>query len=187
MVPLLTLGIPGDGVTAIILGGLMLHGLQPGPKLFVNQPNFVIGVFTCMLIATFMMLAIQLIGIKFFIKILEMPNNYLTAGLILISSIGSFAVRNNFYDVGTTLAFGVLAYFFTKAKYPMSPFVLGLVPGGLFENEIRVALRVNGNDWTIFFTRPISCVTIITAAGFFIYSLFRPRLGKFFRPLKKIT
>jgi putative tricarboxylic transport membrane protein len=176
MVPLLTLGIPGDGVTAIILGGLMLHGVQPGPKLFATQPAFVIGVFTCMFIATIMMFLIQLVGIKFFIKILAMPNNYLTAGLIIISALGSFAVRNNFYDVGTTLVFGILAYFFTKAKYPISPFVLGMVLGGLFENEIRVALRVSGNDWHVFFTRPIACTAIVIAVSFFIYSLARQQI-----------
>jgi putative tricarboxylic transport membrane protein len=185
MVPMLTLGIPGDGVTAIILGGLMLHGLQPGPKLFAAQPVFVIGVFTCMLASTVMMLLIQLIGITFFIKILAMPNNYLTAGLILISLLGSFAVRNNYFDVGATLIFGIFAYFFNKAKYPISPFVLGMVLGGLFENEIRVALRVNNNNWRVFFTRPIACVTIIIAVAFFLYSMVKPQLGKYFKNKKK--
>jgi len=183
MVPLLTLGIPGDGVSAIILGGLMLHGVQPGPKLFINQPEFVIGIFTCMFIATVMMLLIQLVGIKFFIKILAMPNNYLTAGLVIISMLGSFAVRNNFYDVGTTIVFGIFAYFFTCAKYPISPFVLGLVLGGLFENEIRVALRVNGNNWHVFFTRPISCITILIAVAFLLYSFTKPQTDKYLKSL----
>jgi putative tricarboxylic transport membrane protein len=181
LVPLLTLGIPGDGVTAIILGGIMLHGVQPGAKLFTEQPQFIIGIFTCMLIATIMMFLIQLVGIKFFIKILDMPSNYMTAGLVVIAFIGSFAIRNNFFDIGTMLLFGSFAYFLVKGKYPMPPFVLGMVLGRLFENEIRITLRVSSNNWSVFFTRPIACFIIILSISFFLYSLLKQHIVEYHR------
>ena len=178
MVPLLTLGIPGDSVTAVILGGLMLHGVRPGPKLFVETPDFVIGVFTAMLLATIMMLFIQFVGIKYFIKILSLPNNYLVASLLVIMMIGSFTVKYNFFDIILALVFGTVGYFLTKAEYPMAPLVLGLVLGALFEREMRTAMRMRWNDWTIFFTRPASCAIIILSVVIVIYGLLKPYLSK---------
>ena len=184
LVPLLTLGIPGDSVTAIMLGGLMIHGVQPGPRLFGEQPDFVIGIFTCMLIATIMMLLIQLVGIQFFVKALSLPNSYLVAGLIVIATIGAFSINRNFFDVGIMLVLGSLAYFLVKAKYPIPPLVLGLVLGELLESETRTALRMHSNDWMIFFKRPVPCVLIIISVLIFVCTLYKPAIDKF---IKKVT
>jgi len=175
LVPLLTLGIPGDSVTAILLGGLMIHGVQPGPRLFSEQPDFIIGIFTCMLIATIMMLLIQIVGIKFFIKVLSLPQSYLVAGIMCISLIGTFAVHSNFFDVGIMLVIGSFGYFLIKAKYPIPPLILGFVLGELLERETRTALILFNYDWTGFFMRPVPCVLIILSIWFFVYALYKPR------------
>ncbi len=171
-VPLFTLGIPGDSVTAVLLGGLMIQGLQPGPKLYTENPSFVIGAFTTIFIATVFMVVIQLGAIKFFVRLLDVPNCYLVSGIIPISLIGAFALRNNYMDVVLMLGIGILAYFLRRGKFPVAPCVLGIVLGTMFEREMRIAIRMSSGDWSTFFTRPVSCVIIIAAVLFFCYSMF---------------
>ncbi len=178
LVPLLTLGIPGDGGTSIILGGFILHGIQPGVRLFTEQFDLVLGIFTSIMIATMLMTAVQAFGIKFFVKLLSLPIHYLAAALIIIMGVGTFTVHNNFFDFVLAIIFGALGYFLTKADYPLVPLILGLVLGSLFETEMRTALRVARNDWTVFFTRPISCGIIILAVLFLTYSIVRPYIQR---------
>jgi putative tricarboxylic transport membrane protein len=171
IVPLLTLGIPGDSVTAILLGGLMIHGLQPGPRLYLEHPDFIVGVFTIFFVATVFMVLIQMGAIRFFIKILSVPNCYLIAGIVPVSVIGAFALGNNFFDVLVMLVIGTIAYFLGRARFPVAPCVLGLVLGSMFERELRTSLRFSHGDWSIFFTRPVPCILVILAAIFFSVSL----------------
>ncbi|HHV64990.1 MAG TPA: C4-dicarboxylate ABC transporter permease [Peptococcaceae bacterium] len=163
LVPLMTLGIPGDSVTAVLLGGLLIHGLTPGPALFVEHYDIVIGIFTTLLVATIMMVLLQLVGIKLFVRILSVPVNYLSAGLVILSIVGSYALRSNIFDVGLTIALGILGYFMARADYPVAPVVLGLVLGGMFEREVRLALRLSDGSLSIFFTRPVACVIVLIA------------------------
>ena len=178
MVPLLTLGIPGDGVTAILLGGLMIHDITPGAKLYATNYDFVVGIFTCMLVCTIMFALIQMVGIKFFIKILSVPNNFLVAGICVLMAIGAFAARNMPFDVGLAIACGVLAYFMGRAKYPVAPAVMGLVLGGTFEKEIRTALSVARYDVSVFFTNPVTCVLILIGVGFATWTVVRNAKAK---------
>ncbi len=163
LIPMLTLGIPGDSVTAVLLGGLMIHGLKPGPALFLESPDVVVGIFTTLFIATVVMVLIQMVGIKLFIKVLNIPVHYLTAALVILSLVGSYALRNNFFDVILTLVLGMLGFFMAKAKFPMAPTVLGLVLGAMFEGEIRRSLKMSAGAVSIFFTRPVSCIIILIA------------------------
>ncbi len=164
MIPMLTLGIPGDPVTAILLGGLTIHGLRAGPALFSEHFDVVVGMFTTLLIATIFMMLVQTFGIKVFCKILGVPVNYLAPILGVLSLIGCYAIRNNSFDIVICLILGVLAYYMTRGGYNLSSAVLGLVLGGMFETELRLALRATSNNWAIFVTRPISL-------GFFLISL----------------
>ncbi len=166
MVPLLTLGIPGDGVTAILLGGLMIHDIQPGPQLYTSNYNLIIGIFTCMLVCTLMMVAIQMIGIKFFIRILSVPNNFLVTGITVMAVIGSFALRNNTFDIWICLVLGTFGYLMGRAQFPIAPAVLGLVLGSMFEKETRTALTLSHYDWLVFLKRPVPCILIIVAVSF---------------------
>lgn len=163
MIPLLTLGIPGDSVTAMMLGGLILHGLQPGPLLFQNSPDVVVGIFTTILIGTLFMVLLQMFGIRLFIRILSVPVNFLSAMLVVLSLVGSFALNNNFFDVIVAVVLGLVGFVMTKADFPMAPAVLGLVLGGKFETEFRRSLQVSRNSLSIFWTHPIALAFFIAA------------------------
>ncbi len=173
LVPMLTLGIPGDSVTAVLLGGLMIHGLRPGPALFSDTPDIVVGIFTTILVATIAMVLIQMVGIKLFVRILNIPVHYLSGILVVLSLVGSFALRSNFFDVLLTLGIGLFGYFFVKAGFPSAPVVLGLVLGSMFEGEIRRALRLSSGNPSIFFTRPISCVILLMGGGVIVSQVIK--------------
>jgi putative tricarboxylic transport membrane protein len=160
LVPLLTLGIPGDSVTAVLLGGLMLHGLQPGPQLFSKSPDIIMGIFTTLLVANVFMYLIQLVGIKFFVRVLKIPNYYLAPMLVILSVVGSYALRNSLFDVWITVLLGLMGYIMLRGGFPMAPTVLGLVLGPMLESEIRRSLILSAGDWSIFFVRPISVLFI---------------------------
>lgn len=171
LVPLLTLGIPGDSITAVMLGGLMLHGVTPGPKIFVEHAEVVYGIFVCVLLATIMMVAVQCVGIKAFVQVLRVSPAYLSPILAVLSLIGAFALRKNFFDVLIALILGIIGYFMTKAEFPMAPAVLGLVLGSIFEGEFRRAMSVTQGDITSFFTRPVSCAILIISALVLVVNL----------------
>ena len=175
MVPLLTLGIPGDAVTAVLLGGLMIHDLRPGAILFNEHMDVVISMFTTMFIATILMVLIQMVGIKLFVKVLNVPSNYLNAALVILSLVGSYALNNNLFDVGITIALGLLGYVMTRGGFAMAPTVLGLVLGTMFEQEVRIALRSSHNNWSIFLTKPVSCVFVVLSVIFLVSSVLTAR------------
>ncbi len=160
LVPLLTLGIPGDSVTAVLLGGLMIHGLQPGPQLFSKSPDIIMGIFTTLLIANIFMWVIQLVGIKFFVRILRVPTYFLAPMLVILAVVGSYALRNSLFDVWLTILLGLFGYLMLRGGFPMAPTVLGLVLGPMLESEIRRTLILSAGDWSVFFVRPISAVFI---------------------------
>jgi len=164
LVPMLTLGIPGDSVTAVLMGGLMIHNLNPGPSLFADNYGFVVGVFTSMLLGAIFMILINTIGIKFFVKIISAPNSFLVGGIVIVSVIGSFALHNNMFDIFVMLAIGTISYFLSKAKYPLAPAVLGFVLGTMFESELRRSIRLSGNNLGVFLTRPIAMAFVILAS-----------------------
>jgi putative tricarboxylic transport membrane protein len=175
LIPLLTLGIPGDSVTAMMLGGLILHGLQPGPLLFAEQPGVIIGLFTTLLVGTIFMVLLQMFGIQLFIKVLSVPTNFLNAILVVLSLVGSYALNNNFFDVIVALVLGMLGFIMTKADFPMAPAVLGLVLGGRFESEFRRALQISNNSLMVFWHRPIAMGLILAAVVMMVMSVVMHR------------
>ena len=161
LIPMLTLGIPGDSVTAVMMGGLVIHGMRPGPALFTDYGDVMTQIFTTVLIATILMVAIQCVGIKLFVRVLNVPINYLNAALVILSLVGSYALRGNYFDVLLTLGIGFAGYLLIKGGFPTAPIVLGLVLGSMFEGETRRALKLSGGSMSIFFTRPVACVLSI--------------------------
>lgn len=164
MIPLLTLGVPGDAVTAILLGALTLQGLQPGPLLFKNNGDIVYTIFMGLLVANFVMLIIGLSGIKFFVKIVSLPDYILTPAVFILSVVGSYAMNNSFFDVIVMLAFGLLGYIMQKIDIPASPIVLALILGPMAESNLRRALVLSEGNWSIFITSPISLVFLVFSA-----------------------
>lgn len=161
MIPLLTLGIPGDGVTAMLLGGFILHGIQPGPLIFQNNANVVYGVFAAMIIATLVMLVLEFVGIRAFVRILEVPKNILLPMIIILCSVGAFALNNRAFDIWAVILFGVVGYFMDKFKYPLPPFILGFVLHETFEINLRRGLQYSQGNILDIFAQPIATIFII--------------------------
>jgi putative tricarboxylic transport membrane protein len=165
MVPLMTLGIPGDMGTAILLGGLMVHGLTPGPLLFVEETALVYGIFVSMAIASFIMLAFQFYGIRLFINVLKVPKYILMPIIFTMCVVGAFALNNRIFDTFVVIFFGMVGYCFIKFKIPVGPFIMGFILGPMAETFFRRALMLSQGDYTPFVTRPVTAtflaVTII--------------------------
>lgn len=158
LIPLLTLGIPGDPITAIMLGAFLVHGLIPGPMLFVESGPFVYAIFATMLVTYFLVLAYGYFGAYPFASILKVREAILVPIILVISFIGAYAVNSSLFDVGLALIFGVVGYFFTKFEFPLPPIVMGLILGPIAEEGLRQSLMVSDGSWTIFMTKPISAV-----------------------------
>jgi putative tricarboxylic transport membrane protein len=121
MIPMFTLGIPGEAATAVMLGGLMLLGLQPGPLLFKENPQVIYTVFASTITSNLLILVLGLIGARFFAKVLQLPMKLITTLIFVLAIIGSYAMRNNVFDVGVTIIAGFLGYILVKADYPVPP------------------------------------------------------------------
>ena len=158
MVPLLTLGIPGDTTTAMLLGALTLHGLTPGPLLFQNQADVVYGIFAAMLIASVVMLFMEFFGLRVFVKLLSIPKYILLPCVFVLCVIGAYALKNNMSQVIACLIFGALGYAFKKLEVPTTPFILGFILGPLAEVNYRRGMIRTKDGFIIFLTSPISAV-----------------------------
>lgn len=173
LIPLLTLGIPGDTVTAMILGGLTLHGITPGPLLFQNSGTLVYGIFAAFLIATVAMLVIEFGGIRLFIKVLKVPKYILLPAVLLLCIVGTYGTNHNMFDVWTALIFGVIGYFMMKHKFPQAPLILGFVLGPTIEDNLIRGLMYSNNDFTAFFTSPISGAFLVFTIGMVIWTAYK--------------
>lgn len=163
MVPLLTLGIPGSGTTAVLLGALLIHGLKPGPLLFQNNPDFVWGVIASMYIGNVMLLILNLPLVGMWASLLRVPYKILMPLIVTISAVGVFATDNNIFDMWVMFGFGIVGYLMRKLRFPAAPAVLGLVLGPMVERSLRQSLTISHGDLSIFLTRPISAILITIA------------------------
>lgn len=161
LIPLLTLGIPGDTVTAMILGGLTLHGIAPGPLLFKNSGKLVYGIFAAFLIATLVMLIVEYGGIRLFIKVLAVPKYILLPAVLILCIVGTYGTNHNMFDVWTALLFGVIGYFMMRYKFPQAPMILGFVLGTVVEENLIRGLMYSNNNFFAFFKSPIAAVFMI--------------------------
>ena len=158
MIPLLSLGVPGDAVTAVLLGAFIIQGLQPGPMLYKEHIDIVYQIFASMMLAQFVMLFIGMAGIRLFSKVILVDRAILTPAIFVLSMVGAFAMRSNIFDVYTTLAFGILGYVMMRYDYPLSPILLALILGPMAEANLRRAMVISSGDPSILFSRPIAVV-----------------------------
>ena len=163
MIPLLTLGIPGDAVTAILLGGFMIHGIQPGPMLFLTQGELVYTIFAALLLSAVMMLILEFFGLRIFIRLLAVPKHILLPIILVLCAVGAFGLASRIFDIWTILGFGVLGYAFVKAGIPAAPFIIGFVLGPMAETNFRRGMQLSDGDPLGFFTNPISGVFLSIA------------------------
>ena len=169
MLPMLTLGIPGSPTTAILLGGMVIWGLTPGPRLFVDQTEFVWGLIGSFYVSNGFALIINLCFIPLFIWMLRMPFTVLAPLIFVLSVVGGYAATKDMHDVWLMLAFGFGAYFLRKLDYPLAPAVLAIVLGPIAEPTLRQSLLLSSGDMSIFFTRPIAGpITVIALIMIFL-------------------
>ncbi|MEW9670529.1 tripartite tricarboxylate transporter permease [Ammoniphilus sp. 3BR4] len=161
MIPLLTLGIPGSGTTAILMGALIMYNIQPGPLFFTDHPQVAWGLLASMFVGNIMLLALNMPLVKVFAKIIEAPVKYLLPIIIAISIFGVYAVQFTTFDLMLLIACGVTGYYLTKNDFPVAPLVLGLVLGPMIENNLRRALTGSNGDFMIFLTQPVSLILLI--------------------------
>ena len=163
MVPMLTLGIPGSATTAIMLGGLMMWGLRPGPMLFEKNPEFVWGLIASQYIANVLLLILSTLFIPLFVRAVRIPYSILMPLIVVFCITGAYSLKNNVWDVGQMLVFGVIGYFMKKLGYSPAALVLALVLGPLAERALRQSLIISDAGVGIFFMRPISGVLMALA------------------------
>lgn len=173
MIPLLTLGIPGDAVTAILLGGLMIHGIQPGPMLFITQGDLVYTIFAALVLAAILMLVLEFWGLRIFIRLLAIPKHILLPVIVLLCAVGAFGLASRIFDIWTILGFGILGYAFVKAGMPTAPFIIGFILGPMAETNFRRALQLAQGDATSFLTNPISGTFLAIAALSIAWQIYR--------------
>ncbi|NJN40210.1 MAG: C4-dicarboxylate ABC transporter permease [Gammaproteobacteria bacterium] len=161
LIPMMTLGIPGDPVTAILIGALLVHGLAPGPLLFMQRGDFAYALIFTFLWANVLTLAIALASVKVLVKLLATPRALLMPAIAILCVIGSYALRNSLFDVWVMFAFGVLGLAMRQLDMPVVPLLLALVLGDKLEEHLRVALTGSSGDLTIFFTSPFSAVFLL--------------------------
>lgn len=162
-VPMLTLGIPGSGTTAVMMGALALYNITPGPALFTQQPDLVWGFIASLFLANVMLLVMNIPMVGMFSKLLSVPHWVLVPCILCVSAVGVYAVHATTFDLGLMTAFGFGAYLLRKQGVPMAPLILGFVLGGLMEQNLRRALSITNGDMAILFESPISLVLWICA------------------------
>jgi putative tricarboxylic transport membrane protein len=173
MIPMLTLGVPGDAVTAVLLGALTIHGLQPGPMLFRDHLDIIYPIFSGMIMAQFILLIVGLSGARIFARLINIDRRILTPVIFFLCVVGSYAMRFSFFDVGLSLVIGVIAYFMEYYGYTVSPILLALILGPMAEQNLRRSLIIFHGDPLIFFKRPISAAFIILTGFVIISSYYR--------------
>lgn len=178
MIPMLTLGIPGDPITAILLGALMIQGLTPGPLLFENNGQFVYSIFWAFAVANTLTLILTFATIKLWVRIHQVPPRILLPIITLLCIIGSYSLRNTFFDTAIMLFFGVLGYFMNKYRFPIVPLLLAIILGPALEEHLRMSLIISQGNYFIFFSHPISLTFLIISFFSFMLPIAGPYLSK---------
>lgn len=176
LIPLLTLGVPGSGTTAVLLGGLISMNVTPGPLLFEQRPEIVWALIASMYIGNVMLLVLNLPLVSIFVKLLTVPRYILVPSVVVLSYIGVYAVNNSPFDILLMTAFGVVGYVMRRLDFPLAPVILGLVLGSLMESNLRRALTLSDGDWSAFVSSPITIVLWVVALVVLIAPLMFDRV-----------
>ncbi len=172
LVPMLTLGVPGSGTTAVLLALLMTLNITPGPTLFTDRPDVVWGLIASLLIANFVLLAMNVPMVKIFVKILTVPAWVLLPGVMMISFVGIFSLTGSYFDLLLMIAFGVLGWALRKLDVPTVPIILGILLGNAMEDALRRAMVLSDGDWTYLFSSGIATGLWIAAVAGFVAPMF---------------
>lgn len=163
MIPMLSLGVPGDSNTAVLMGAFIMKGFQPGPMMYVEHLDIVYTVFASLIVANFAMLLVGMAGVKIFAKIISVERKLLLPAILILSLVGSYAINQNMFDVFFAIIMGVIGYLLSKYEFPLSPILLALILGPMCESNIRRFMQIADGQFLMIFTKPI-CVTFIGLA-----------------------
>jgi putative tricarboxylic transport membrane protein len=173
LIHLLVLGIPGSGASAVLLGVFQINNINPGPTIFTQQEALLATIFVGLLVALFVMFVMGVLAAKPLIRLLSVPEVYIAAFIVVFAYVGAFALRQSMSDVFIMTAFGVLGFFMVRAGYPLAPLVLGAILGPLAERYFQTTMIRNANDWTVFFTRPLSAALLAITFAVFLVLTYR--------------
>ena len=163
LIPLITMGIPGNVATAIFLGGLTIHGISPGPLIFQKSGQYVYGIFIALLVANVFMIVCERAGLRVFVKMLDIPKYILLPVVMVCCVVGAYCSNYSIFDVWCVAIFGLVGLAFKFLKIPATPMIIGFILGSMTEENLRQALMQTGGDWSIFITRPISLIFLVIA------------------------
>jgi putative tricarboxylic transport membrane protein len=180
-IPLLTLGIPGNASIAMIFVALMIHGIRPGPLLLQEHPDLFWGTIASMYIGNAMLLALNLPLIGLWVRLLNIPYQFLAAGVLVFCIIGAYSVNNSVFDVGTMIGFGAIGYLLRKAEFPVAPLILAMILGPQLERTLQQSLIGSGGDLRVFLTGSISATLLVGAVALALSPAFRWLWGRWVR------
>ncbi|MGP1395207.1 MAG: tripartite tricarboxylate transporter permease [Inquilinaceae bacterium] len=172
LVPMLTLGVPGSGTTAVLLALLMTLNITPGPTLFADRPEVVWGLIASLLIANVVLLIMNVPLVKIFVYVLQVPAWVLLPGVTMISFVGIYSLSGSYFDLLLMVAFGAMGYFLRKLDVPTVPIILGILLGNQMEDSLRRAMVLSDGDWTFLFSTPIAVILWLAAVGGFVAPMF---------------
>lgn len=185
LIPMMTLGVPGDTMTAVLMGALLLHGLRPGPLLFAENPGFVAVIYAGLFLALLLTLASNLVLVRAIVRLMRLPSRVLMVGIAVLCVAGSFAIRNNMNDVYMMLFFGAVGYCLYLLRLPAAPLAFGLILGPILEENVRRSLIVSRGDWGVFLERPIALTMIVLSVAAILAPLVAPWLRREWRRLAR--
>jgi putative tricarboxylic transport membrane protein len=186
IIPVLALAVPGSAPAAVLLAAMIIHGVQPGPLIMVQSPEFVYDVVAMMLFATIGILFFGLFLVRPLVMVLQVPKTIIMPVVFVLCTVGAFAIAQRLFDIWVMLGFGVLGFILRRFNYPMAPFVLGIVLGDLLDKNLRRGLVLSDGDLTPFFTRPISALmaAIVVLTVLMNIAAFRSACARLFGGLK---
>lgn len=161
LIPLIALGVPGDTITAVLMGALMIHGLQPGPTLFASDPTFVSWIYAAVLLALIGTLLFGIVALRFAVLVTRVPPRLMLVFVSVFCVVGAFAIRNDMNDVYIMAAFGLVGWVFHILNLPPTPLAFGLILGPILEENVRRSLMISRGDWLVFLERPVSLAFIL--------------------------
>ena len=180
LIPMLALSIPGDPIVAVLLGGLIVQGIIPGPTMFINYPDVVNGIFSIFIIGALLLCPIGLVFSRVIVTILKLPSWLISSSVLVISIIGTYSVARQLEDLWLLFVFGILGFFLRKSDYPVAPIVIGFVLGTIFESNLRRSVLVSQGDLFGYVAqRPIALSVIVLTALFFFMPVCRTIFARY--------
>jgi len=175
MIPMLSLGVPGDSNTAVLMGAFIMHGFQPGPMMYVEHLDIVYAVFGALLAANLAFLLVGMLGVNLFSKVISVERYFLIPCILVLSLVGAYAINQSMFDVYFAIVMGVLGYLLQKYGFPLSPILLALILGPLCESNIRRYMQIVDGRFAMIFTRPICLIFFGLAVISLITALLNQR------------